>query len=230
VLLQELNKVIVANFKKEKKSDVPEEIPVLDELPADGVPQESLGGFSIEHQEKDLIRILLHYGERPIEITIVNEDGHEEKHPVSVAEYIISNLESDDIVLESPVYANIYSEYVQLIGKETLPQATDFTQHHDQQISGESSAILISPYSLSENWQRHFIYPETEDMHLRKAAKDCVFRLKLKRIQRIIIDLTKELEAAVNDHDKYDALLQEKIMLDKARAEISRYFGTVISG
>lgn len=230
VLLQELNKVIVTNFKKEKKSEVPEEIPVLDELPADGVPQESLGGFSIEHQEKDLIRILLHYGEKPIDITIVNEDGHEEKHPVSVAEYIISNLESDDIVLESPVYANIYSEYVQLIGKETLPQATDFTQHHDQQISGESSAILISPYSLSDNWQRHFIYPETEDMHLRKAAKDCVFRLKLKRIQRIIIDLTKELEAAVNDHDKYDALLQEKIMLDKARAEISRYFGTVISG
>jgi DNA primase len=229
VLLQELNKVIVTNFKKEKKSDVPEEIPVLDELPADGVPQESLGNFSIEHQEKDLIRILLHYGEKPIDITIVNEDGHEEKHPVSVAEYIISNLESDDIVLESPVYANIYSEYVQLIGKETLPQATDFTQHHDQQISGESSAILISPYSLSDNWQRHFIYPETEDMQLRKAAKDCVFRLKLKRIQRIIIDLTQELEAAVHDHDKYDALLQEKIMLDKARAEISRYFGTVIS-
>jgi DNA primase len=229
VLLQELNKVIVTNFKKEKKSDVPEEIPVLDELPADGVPQESLGSFSIEHQEKDLIRILLHYGEKPIDITIVNEDGHEEKHPVSVAEYIISNLESDDIVLESPVYANIYSEYVQLIGKETLPQATDFTQHHDQQISGESSAILISPYSLSDNWQRHFIYPETEDMQLRKAAKDCVFRLKLKRIQRIIIDLTQELEAAVHDHDKYDALLQEKIMLDKARAEISRYFGTVIS-
>ena len=229
VLLQELNKVIVTNFKKEKKSDIPEEIPVLDELPADGVPQESLGSFSIEHQEKDLIRILLHYGEKPIDITIVNEDGHEEKHPVSVAEYIISNLESDDIVLESPVYANIYSEYVQLIGKETLPQATDFTQHHDQQISGESSAILISPYSLSDNWQRHFIYPETEDMQLRKAAKDCVFRLKLKRIQRIIIDLTQELEAAVNDHDKYDALLQEKIMLDKARAEISRYFGTVIS-
>ena len=230
VLLQELNKVIVSNFKKEKKSDVQEEMPIIDELPADGVPQENLGAFTIEHQEKDLIRILLHYGEKPIEITIINEDGHEEKHPVSVAEYIISNLESDDIVLESPVYANIYSEYVQLIGKETLPQATDFTQHHDQQISGESSAILISPYSLSENWQRHFIYPETEDMHLRKAAKDCVFRLKLKRIQRIIIDLTKELEAAVNDHDKYDALLQEKIMLDKARAEISRYFGTVITG
>lgn len=229
VLLQELNKVILSNFKKEKKQDAPADLPVLDEIPADGIPDNTVEEFSIHHQEKDLIRILLHYGERPIDITIINEDGHEEVHPVSVAEYIISNLESDEIVLESSVYANIYTEYVDLIGKEQFPEPTNFTQHSNQDISGESSAILISPYSLSENWQRHFIYPETEDMHLRKAAKDCVFRLKLKRIQRLILDLQKELEGAVGDDDAYDALLQEKIMLDRARAEISKYFGTVIS-
>lgn len=229
VLLQELNKVILSNFKKEKKQDTPTEIPILDEIPADGIPDNTAEEFTIQHQEKDLIRILLHYGERPIDITIINEDGHEEVHPVSVAEYIISNLESDEIVLESVVYSNIYAEYVDLIGKEQFPEPTNFTQHSNQHISGESSAILISPYSLSENWQRHEIYPETEDMHLRKAAKDCVFRLKLKRIQRLIIDLHKELEQAVGDDDKYDSLLQEKIMLDRARAEISKYFGTVIS-
>lgn len=229
VLLQELNKVIISNFKKEKKSELPTEIPILDEAPADGVPERDTEVVTTFHQEKDLVRILLHYGERPIEITITNEDGHEEVHHVSVAEYIISNMESDDIALESPIYANIYKEYVELIAQEVLPKATDFTQHTDLSISGESSAILISPYSLSENWQRHFIYPETEEMHLRKAAKDSVFRLKLKRIQRIIAELTKELESAQGDHDKYDALLQEKIMLDRARAEISRYFGTVIS-
>ena len=229
VLLQELNKVILSNFKKEKKEEAPVDVPLLDELPADGIPESVAEEFSIHHQEKDLIRILLHYGEKPIDITIVNEDGHEETHPVSVAEYIISNLESDEIVLESSVFDNIYREYVELIGKEQFPQSTNFTQHTDQSISGESSAILISPYSLSDNWQRHFIYPETEDMQLRKAAKDCVFRLKLKRIQRIILDLQKELEQSVGDDAKYDSLLQEKIMLDRARTEISKYFGTVIS-
>jgi hypothetical protein len=45
----------------------------------------------------------------------------------------------------------------------------------------------------------------------------------------LILDLHKELEIAVGDDDKYDSLLQEKIMLDRARAEISKYFGTVIS-
>jgi len=82
---------------------------------------------------------------------------------------------------------------------------------------------------LSENWGRHFIYPETEEMLLRKAAKDSVFRLKLKRIQRIILDLEKEMESSVSDEEKYDELLREKIMLDRARADISKYFGTVIT-
>jgi DNA primase len=229
VLLQELNKVIVTNFKKEKKDDTPQEVSLLDEMPSDGIPDSSIAEFTIQHQEKDLIRILLNYGERSIDINVTNEDGHEETHQVSVAEYIISNLESDEIVLESQTYANIYTEYVELIGREEFPQATNFTQHSNHAISNESSAILISPYSLSENWKRHFIYPETEDQQLRKTAKDCVFRLKLKRVQRIILDLQKEMESAVGDDDKYDSLLQEKMMLDKARAELSKYFGTVIS-
>lgn len=229
ILLQELNKVILTNFKKEKKDDTPQEVSLLDEVPADGIPDRSIEEFTIQHQEKDLIRILLNYGERSIDIHVTNEDGHEETHQVSVAEYIISNLETDEIVLESHTYATIYTEYVELIGREEFPQATNFTQHSNQAISSESSAILISPYSLSENWQRHFIYPETEDQQLRKTAKDCVFRLKLKRVQRIILDLQKEMESAVGDDDKYDSLLQEKMMLDKARAELSKYFGTVIT-
>jgi len=122
VLLQELNKVILSNFKKEKKEEATVDIPLIDELPADGIPDSVAEEFSIHHQEKDLIRILLHYGEQPIDITIVNEDGHEETHPVSVAEYIISNLESDEIVLESSVYDTIYREYVELIVKEQFPQ------------------------------------------------------------------------------------------------------------
>jgi DNA primase len=221
VLMAELNKAVVTNFRKEKKADVPEHVPLFDELPADGLPETIADDFSLIHQEKDLIRILLNYGEKPIEITIINEDGHEEKHPVSVAEYIISNLESDEILLESPVYANIYKEYVELIAQEVFPQATNFTQHADQSISGESSAILISPYALSDNWQRHFIYPETEDLQLHFAARGSILSLKLKRIERILRDLYKELEVAV-DAEKVDEIMMEIKMLDVAKEEIKK--------
>jgi DNA primase len=231
VLLTELNKVILSNYKKDnKQASLPEELPLLDETPLDGVPNESREEFSLFFQEKDLIRLLLNYGEKPIDIVVTNEDGHDETHQVSVAEYLIANIEQDEIELQHATYSSIYKEYVEFIGKEEIPSSNSFTQHNDQTISTESSAMLISPHSMSENWStRHQIYPETEEMLLRKAAKDCVFRLKLRRVEFIREILLKDLKDARNDIEKTDALQREKILLDKTLAEIAKYFGTVIT-
>lgn len=231
VLLTELNKVILSNYKKDnKQASLPEELPLLDETPLDGVPNESREEFSLFFQEKDLIRLLLNYGEKPIDIVVTNEDGHDETHQVSVAEYLIANIEQDEIELQHATYSSIYKEYVEFIGKEEIPSSNSFTQHNDQTISTESSAMLISPHSMSENWStRHQIYPETEEMLLRKAAKDCVFRLKLRRVEFIREILLKDLKDAGNDIEKTDALQREKILLDKTLAEIAKYFGTVIT-
>ena len=229
VLLTELNKTIVSNYKKDSKGTSPEQLPVLDETPVDGMPAEAVQAFTLYFQEKDLIRLLLSYGEKTIEISIINEDGHEEKHNVSVAEYLIANIEQDEIQLETPAYSTIYKEYVEFVGREELPPPNNFTQHSDPGISTESTDILISPYAMSENWTvRHQVYPETEEMLLRKAAKDCVFRLKLRRVQHISNLLAKDIEAAQSDEAELDKLLQEKILLDKAKAEIAKYFGSVI--
>ncbi len=228
VLLVELNKVIVANFKKTNK-ETTEELPLLDETPADGIPTESIPQFSLYYQEKDLIRLLLSYGEQAIEIAVVNEDGHDEVHNVSVAEYLITNIEQDEIQLETPVYNTIFKEYIEFIGREEIPTAQSFTQHSDSNISTESTNVLISQYAISENWTvRHNVYPETEEMLLRKATKDCVFRLKLRKVQHISKQLMHDIEEAGNDEEKLESLLREKIYLDRTKSEIAKYFGSVI--
>ncbi len=228
VLLSELNKVIASNFRKTNK-DSTEEIPLLDETPTDGIANENIPTFSLYYQEKDLIRMLLTYGEQAIEIAIVNEDGHDETHQVSVAEYLIANLEQDEIQLETPVYSAIYKEYIEFVGRSEIPKADTFTQHIDNNISTESSNLLISQYAMSANWtSRHNVYPETEEMLLRKAAKDCIFRLKLCKVQSISKQLMRDIEAAGNDEEKLEPLMREKIYLDKTKSEIAKYFGTVI--
>jgi len=144
---------------------------------------------------------------------------------------LIANIEQDEIQLETTIYSSIYKEFLEFIGREELPTTNTFTQHHNNEISTESSSMLISAHLMSENWTtRHQIYPETEEMLLRKAAKDCIFRLKLRRVQFISGLLNKDIEAAQNDEEKLDALLREKILLDKAKAEIAKYFGSVIIG
>lgn len=237
VLLSELNKVILANFKKEKKETAPtephteyEDIPLFDDVPTDGTPaveQEKL--LSLFYQEKDLIRLLLTYGEHSINIPVQNEDDREEIHSVTVAEYLISNLEQDGIELETAVYKTIYTEYLEFVGREELPKLDNFTHHEDQIVSQESTNVLVSQYSLSDNWAtRHYIFPETEDILLRKAAKDCVFRFKLRKVMQISERLQHDIKEHQHDQEKLDALLQEKILLDRTKREIAKYFGSVI--
>ncbi len=230
VLLTELNKVIVSNYKKENKNTPQEDIPILSEMPMDGVPDAEIKQeFSLYYQEKDLIRLLLNYGDKPIEISLINEDGHEEKHNVSVAEYLVANIEQDDIQLETEVYSNIFKEYIEFIGRDQIPNTSDFTQHQDSGISAESSAMLVSLHNMSDNWTtRHHIYPQTEEMQLLKAAKDCIFRFKLRRVMSISEKLLKEIAEVIDDEEKLEALQREKILLDKTKLEIARYFGSVI--
>ena len=226
VLIAELNKVIRSNFKREHRAD----LPVLDELPGDVVQElEEAPEISLYHQEKDLIRLLLNFGEQNIEISALNQDGEEEMVSVPLSEFLIASLEQDDIDLENVIYKKILSEYHDLIVGEEKTGIKNFTLHPDQEISGESSRLLVNPYSLSENWiVRHNIYPETEEMQLRNAAKICVLRLKMHKVFVMINELQNELAENIDNEDRVSELLKEKIALDKAKTEIGKYLSSVI--
>ncbi len=226
VLIEELNKVIRSRWKKDHQ----EELPILDETPATGVPESTPDPvFDLYHQEKDLIRLLLSYGEKFIQMNTQSEDGEDVIHEFTIASYIIQSLQDDELELETPVYARIMKEYVELMTGDIIPGQQQFTLHPDSDISSNSTDLLTSPYSLSTNWtDRHQIYPETEEMNLRKAARDCLFRLKLRKVMRMIDQVLDELMEISPDDPRLDDLLMEKKTLDSIKTQLAQHFGTVV--
>lgn len=228
VLLSELNKTIIKSAKKDKDDGLP--LPILDEVPHTGIPDagQAIEEFTLIHQERDFIRLLLSYGERPIEVVITNELNEPEHIPISLAEYLIGSLQQDEMTLDSEVYRKILLEYIEFIGRDEFPEAKNFALHQDQAISNETSHVLTSQHTLSDNWKnRHNVHPETEDMQLRKAAKDCVFRLKLRKVLKMISEIESEIEIT-SEEEKLDALIREKMMLNVAKVQIAKYFGSAI--
>ncbi|MCC6599565.1 MAG: DNA primase [Crocinitomicaceae bacterium] len=225
VLIAELNKSLAAGLKKMTR----EELPLLDEIPADGIPvAEPESGGSFYHQEKDFIRILLSYGEKNIDIPVQIEEGKTELHAISVAEYLIGSLEQDDLELQDPIYSRILKEYVEFVGREEIPETKKFTLHSDEGIATETSNILANRYHLSDNWTvKHGVYPEIEEMLLRKASKDCVFRLKLRKVLQLLSEIDNAMKNEAEE-EKIEALLHEKIILNKAKMELSKYFGSAV--
>jgi DNA primase len=225
VLINELNKVLRSRHKKATR----EELPLLDESPLPPLSEPTDPVIELFHQEKDLIRLMLLYGEREIQVTTLNEAGEETEHIMSIGQYLIHHLKVDDLVLETPVYARILNEYNELLADEQVPETRKFSQHPDSEISSGTTDLLATPYLLSENWSvRHQIFPETEEMNLRKAAKDCLYRLKLRKVMRMIDAITDELKTIQSDDDRLDDLLREKKTLDQIKSTLANYFGTVL--
>ena len=232
VLFLELNKSLQENLKKgpgkpasseeggvhttvESPMPFDETIPIPDALNA-------------EAQERDFLRILLMYGEYEMPIEIVNEEGKREVIHLSVADYLIGNLEHDFMTLQSEVYSKMLKEYLELVKDNQMPSHHNFTSHEEESVRSEAVNVLTTRHQISENWKtKHGILTESEEYVIGKAAKDCLFRMKMRHVQLAAKAIESQLEGASNE-DEVMILLAEKKRLDEVRKQLADNFGTVV--
>ena len=234
VLFLELNKSLQENLKKgpgkpsssedggvhttvEAHAPTPfdETAPVADTLNA-------------EAQERDFLRILLMYGEYEMPIEIANEEGKREVIHLSVADYLIGNLEHDFMTLQSEVYSKMLKEYLELVKDNQMPSHHNFTSHEEESVRSEAVNVLTTRHQISENWKtKHGILTESEECVIGKAAKDCLFRMKMRHVQIAAKAIESQLEGESNE-DEVMILLAEKKRLDEVRKQLADNFGTVV--
>ncbi|MFZ6050503.1 DNA primase [Halocola ammonii] len=230
-LLAETNRLIrTRQNKSTASSHRPQRQPESETTPVSVPKKDSKEAQSLEPQERDLVRILLNYGDRVIEVKHFDEEVEKEvDEETSVSEYLIYELHRDEIHLESEVFRLITEEYEKILEEDRFPDEKHFTQHPDIRISEVAASILANQYELSENWAvRHKIYPETEDMKMNKAAKDAIYRLKLSWLGREIHEVDQSLKEGELDDLELRLLLERKKKLIEVRNELSAYFGSVI--
>ena len=91
-LINETNKILRKNFSKKSKQQQPqiEE----DYSPTHEVQHNEIGN-DLEHWERDLIRLLVNFGHKTIEVDSLDENQEEILKEVSAAFFIISDLNND---------------------------------------------------------------------------------------------------------------------------------------
>lgn len=225
-LLNELNKLL--RQKQFKKAGVdPQIITQITGEDKDGGKPKTVSDPEI--YEREVTRILLRYGDQEIEVDIKDENDADQTISVSVAEYILNDLLDDEITFLSPVYARILETYLNYYeDHEAFPDADYFVRDPDPKFSEVVASMITSPYELSENWRdRHNIHTHTEGDNLKRAVFDPLMRLKLGRIRSLVKKLEKEIKNTENEED-LNALLHEKIKLDRMKIEVTGFFGSTI--
>ena len=234
VLFLELNKSLQENLKKGPVKSTSSEdggVHTTVEAPTPTPFDETVpvpDTLNAEAQERDFMRILLMYGEYEMPIEIVNEEGKREVIHLSVADYLIGNLEHDFMTLQCEVYSKMLKEYLELVKDNQMPSHHNFTSHEEESVRSEAVNVLTTRHQISENWKtKHGILTESEEYVIGKAAKDCLFRMKMRHVQIASKSIESQLENESNE-DEVMMLLAEKKRLDEVRKQLADNFGTVV--
>jgi DNA primase len=234
VLLAELNKLI----RKKVMKDGSKENPSSSHATSDDLPLEELifdektntsQGIT-EHQEAELIRLLLNFADEQITFSAeTEEDGRKHKIEVNeqVKSVIIHDLEPDNIVFENKIYQTIFELFKQQVHEGKPHSENEFVHHQDAEISQTAAHFLTTRYPLSA-WDNKGIFVKSELMKLSHAVFSALYSMKIKHVERMSHANREAIKEASSNGGDITPLLEHQMQLDRIKAALSEYLSIVV--
>lgn len=227
-LVFELNRVLRNKFKSKKQKIIREESDFI-QAASIGTTQPEQKADSCEFQEREILRLMLSYGNKELTFENKNEFGRVEQHKLKVASFIINDMSLDDIVFDNPLMQIIYNEMVQHMNqKNEPPDLQYFTSHADPDITSLCIELISSRYELSDNWKKNNIIVNGEEQQLLKTVTASLLALKAKKITRTIKEIQLKIKATANAEEQLN-LLEETQFYKDVLIKINKELGRVVS-
>lgn len=183
--------------------------------------------LSSDPQEKELVRVLLKYGNE--EGTFAgepDENGEPTKFNMKLADYIIESMKEDNFTFANEVYAKVYSEYCRLHENGEPVSEEYFVRHEDMDLSKVGASIAAEPYILAD-WSRRDIGIKSEKDHLGLTAEKAVFAFKGRKIEIMIKELQESIKYPLTEEELMERM-EHKRKLDMAHSMLKQRLGRVI--
>lgn len=232
ILFNELNKARTKRYNEKNKITALQQSQPQPEINADEIliveEKKQIVESSAEYQERDIIRILLNYGNKNVSVESDELDEYNQPQQVEypVAALIIHELQHDNITFENTVYNTIYQEFVELSDKDIVPDYNHFIKHESAEVASLTVDLISSPYALS-NWEKHHIYPTQEESVLKKSLYHAIYALKSRKLEMMIQDIQHKLQAVLPE-DEQLMLLQTQHQLIEAKKTFNALLGRII--
>lgn len=180
------------------------------------------------NEEKHLIGLLVKYGTHTL-YESTDENG-ENKLKVSVGDYILYELENDQIVFQNPVYEKIRQEYIKVYKEEGFDAESHFIQHPDVDVSRIAVDLLTEKYSLSKIHNK-YQKPKTDAERLDELAPRFILEYKLALIMNNRKEKMEEMKVAfdADDSEKMEEISFEIEKIDYLKQVLSKELDRVLN-
>jgi len=189
-------------------------------------PEDGADLNSLNNHEKEIIRLLMQYGDRKIRFENMMEDGSIQTMHVDTALFIIKDLETDEITLQNGIYQKVINAVTAELDKGLYPDAGFYIHHNDPDISSLATDMLSQKYELA-NWQKVKIKVKTEDDQLKIVITEAILSLKL-RVLEIKFEETQKQIRNETDGENLLGLLAVQQKIRKKISLVSRELGRII--
>ncbi len=235
MLVNEVNKIRRAKFFKDHKQD---EIPIPE--PTAPAQVEKVEETDI-YQERELIRILLNFGDfnfriEDSELIIKESEDDKEEEPeeedlYNVAEFIVDELSMDKLSFNDPVLQKIFDEYAQAIDTESRPSEQFFINHTDDEVRKTAINLLSEAYELSKNWEevhKISITMENAPSVVARATISSVYSLKIKKVLAMESEIMEKLKSENPSPEDIELYMRQARTLIEVRNKMNRELGRII--
>ena len=162
-----------------------------------GAQRNNIPGFVVNtycsEAEKEILYYLLKFGYLPIHIDPDFAYGAEDEEQ-TVAQYILAQLQNDELELQNLQYKEIFNEYFQLKDHESEKVLRYFMNHPNKEVSKIVADLFIQPYTLTIQQFSKSLIPERNV--LGRIVPKSILIYKAKVTAQAAMNLTEELGKA----------------------------------
>lgn len=197
----------------------------FEEAPAQAVT------IQIDHNEFDLMRILVLHGPLEINLDQLNEKGEKEILTTSVTELICHELAEDELTFDYPLFNKMHQLITSSLSENVFLKPEYFMNSEDQEIVKFVTDIQLNDHELSNNWvAKYKIFTSSERDKIQQATYSSIFSFKSSKVEKRINEIQKILKekgSEIEDQVLMD-LLSEQVLLEQIKKAISARLGRIV--
>lgn len=223
MLYYEINKLKNNELEKNatrRQNEPSSNVPHFEEMDS-FVEKAAKVGSKFEDQERTILQVLIKHGE-----AVFFYSDEEKQHPVTVGDYIIEELEHDNLIFDNAIHALMLEEYKIHHEQANFVAEKFFLFHSNGQISMLTADLISEKYTLSRIHSKIKKIEADADRFIDLVPR-VVFEFKNCLILEKIKQKLMELKAAneVKNNKLVDEIMQEMSQLEVVKKQLSKTLG-----
>jgi DNA primase len=228
ILHQEVNKLrrkinSKAAFKQEEYTENIEVIEV-----EENEEKNITSSLQTDNIEKQLLRQLIQFGNLIISVPAETSENQFINFELSVSEYILFDLMSEELSFPNPINQLILDEYEHQLMLGHFPNINHFLNHTNPLISNFTLNVIGNQPVLLDGWAKNGILVESEMYKIKKSIDNNILAFKSKLLLQIILERQERLKNIQNEEEELAVLSNLKYLMP-FKVAINKPLGVVVS-